>query len=45
MAIEVSLEDAEWMAGLAGHTGVDSVERLAGGGDYSNTMFLSSIQK
>ena len=36
MAIGVSLEDAEWVVGLAGHTGVESVERLAGGWDNSN---------
>jgi len=36
MAIEVTLEDAEWMVGLAGLSGVDSVERLAGGWDNTN---------
>jgi len=36
MASGVSLEDAEWVVGLAGHTGVESVERLAGGWDNSN---------
>ena len=36
MAIEVTLEDAEWMVGLAGLSGVDSVERLAGGWDNYN---------
>ena len=36
VAIEVTLEDAEWMVGLAGLSGVDSVERLTGGWDNSN---------
>ncbi|MCH2359396.1 MAG: phosphotransferase, partial [Candidatus Poseidoniales archaeon] len=36
MAIEVTLEDAEWMVGLAGLSGVDSVEHLAGGWDNYN---------
>jgi len=36
MAIGVSLEDAEWVVGLTDHTGVESVERLAGGWDNSN---------
>ena len=36
MAVEVSLEDAEWMVGRAGLSGVASVHSLLGGWDNSN---------
>ena len=36
MAVEVTLEDAEWMVGRAGLSGVASMKRLSGGWDNSN---------
>ena len=36
MAVEVTLEDAEWMVGRAGLSEVASVQRLPGGWDNSN---------
>ena len=36
MAVEVTLEDAEWMVGRAGLSGVSSMQRLPGGWDNSN---------
>ena len=36
MAVEVTLEDAEWMVTRAGLSGVASVQRLPGGWDNSN---------
>ena len=41
MAVEVTLEDAEWMVGRAGLSGVASMKRLPGGGTTRTSGWIS----
>ena len=38
MSAEVSIEDSNWLVGLAGLAGVESVTPMDGGWDNSNTL-------
>ena len=42
MAAEVSIEDSNWLAGLAGLADVESVTPMDGGWDNSNTLLILS---